>query len=106
MKATITKKPFIRYVHIYTYMQNDFIHIYTGSIINTVQKCLKRYQPTFYKLNRSLGEEKKQHTENKQFHKVTMHCESFKSMKFICCRFPCAMLLGEEKNFQGTYLEN
>lgn len=63
MKATITKKPFIRYVHIYTYMQNDFIHIYTGSIINTVQKCLKRYQPTFYKLNRSLGEEKKENTQ-------------------------------------------
>lgn len=47
-------------------MQNDFIYIYTGSVINTVQKCLKRYQPTFYKLNRSLRERKKKEksTEN------------------------------------------
>lgn len=40
-------------------MQNDFIHIYTGSIINTVQKWLKRYQPTSYKLSGSLGDRKK-----------------------------------------------
>lgn len=48
-------------------MQNDFIHIYTGSVINTVQKCLKRNQPTFYKLNRSLGEIKKK--ERKKSHR-------------------------------------
>jgi len=46
-------------------MQNDFIHIYTSSIINTVQKCLKRYQPTFYKLNRSLGERRKKKRKKK-----------------------------------------
>lgn len=68
------KKPFISYVHIYINMQNDFIHIYTGLIINTVQKRLKRYQPTFYKLSRySRGGEKR--TGNR-FHKVTTRCKS------------------------------
>lgn len=46
-------------------MPNDFVHIYTGSIINTVQKCLKRYQPSFYKL-KSLGEKGKKEKEAKK----------------------------------------
>lgn len=87
-------------------MQNDFIHIYTGLIINTVQKCLKRYQPTFYKLNRSL-EKKKKNTKQNKAQRITSFLKWIsKSGNYWSLFFASLPVLScwVRKSFQKIYL--